>query len=63
VTDRGVGLAADRLFTAFFTTKPNGMGMDLSICCSIMEAHNGRLWATTNAPHGATFQFILPVNT
>ena len=65
VTDCGVGIAAedaDRLFNAFFTTKPGGMGMGLSICRSIMEAHNGRLWATANVPHGATFQFTLPVN-
>jgi PAS domain S-box-containing protein len=63
VTDSGVGFSAenaDRLFTAFFTTKSNGMGMGLSICRSIIEAHNGRLWATANAPHGATFQFTLP---
>jgi signal transduction histidine kinase len=65
VTDCGVGIAAedsDRLFNAFFTTKPGGMGMGLSICRSIMEGHNGRLWATANVPHGATFQFTLPVN-
>jgi PAS domain S-box-containing protein len=65
VTDCGVGVSAenaDRLFNAFFTTKSNGMGMGLSICRSIMEAHGGRLWATTNIPHGATFQFTLPVS-
>jgi PAS domain S-box-containing protein len=65
VTDCGVGIAAenaDRLFNAFFTTKASGMGMGLSICRSIMEAHGGRLWATANLPHGATFQFTLPVN-
>lgn len=64
VTDCGVGIStenADRLFKAFFTTKSTGMGMGLSICQSIMEAHGGRLWATPNIPHGATFQFILPV--
>ena len=65
VTDCGVGISAenaDRLFNAFFTTKSGGMGMGLSICRSIMEAHGGRLWATANVPHGATFQFTLPVN-
>jgi PAS domain S-box-containing protein len=65
VTDCGVGISAenaDRLFNAFFTTKSSGMGMGLSICRSIVEAHDGRLWATANLPHGATFQFTLPVN-
>jgi signal transduction histidine kinase len=65
VTDCGVGMpteSADRLFEAFFTTKPNGMGMGLSICRSIIEAHGGRLWATENLPHGVTLQFSLPVN-
>ncbi len=65
VTDCGPGISAesaDRLFSAFFTTKSGGMGMGLSICRSIVEAHGGRLWATANIPHGATFQFTLPVN-
>jgi PAS domain S-box-containing protein len=65
VADCGVGIAAenvDRLFNAFFTTKSGGMGMGLSICRSIIEAHGGRLWATANLPQGATFQFTLPVN-
>jgi PAS domain S-box-containing protein len=65
VTDCGVGIAAenvDRLFNPFFTTKSGGMGMGLSICRSIMEAHGGRLWATATVPHGSMFQFTLPVN-
>jgi signal transduction histidine kinase len=65
VTDCGVGISAengDRLFNAFFTTKSSGMGMGLSICRSIIEAHGGRLWTTANVPHGSTFQFTLPVN-
>jgi C4-dicarboxylate-specific signal transduction histidine kinase len=63
VTDSGLGLdlvRADRLFEAFFTTKPEGMGMGLSICRSIIDAHGGRLWASPNLPNGAVFQFILP---
>jgi PAS domain S-box-containing protein len=65
VTDCGVGIStenADRLFNPFFTTKSSGMGMGLSICRSIIDVHGGRLWATANLPHGATFQFTVPVN-
>jgi PAS domain S-box-containing protein len=63
VRDWGPGLkpdSLDRLFDAFYTTKPDGMGMGLSICRSIIEAHGGRLWATANVPRGASFQFTLP---
>jgi signal transduction histidine kinase len=63
VGDSGPGMTAesfDRLFKAFHTTKPAGMGMGLSICRSIVEAHGGRIWATANAPRGAIFQFTLP---
>jgi PAS domain S-box-containing protein len=64
VEDSGIGIGPEhaRLFNAFFTTKPDGMGMGLSICRSIIEAHDGRLWAKANVPHGATFLFTLPLN-
>jgi len=64
VEDSGLGLDAanaDRIFDAFFTTKPGGMGMGLSISTSIVEAHGGRLWASPNLPHGTTFHFTLPI--
>jgi PAS domain S-box-containing protein len=62
VRDSGPGLkpqSLDHLFDPFYTTKPAGMGMGLSICRSIIEAHGGRLWATANAPRGAAFQFTV----
>lgn len=65
VKDTGAGIdpaIADRIFESLFTTKPDGMGMGLSICRSIIEAHGGRLWASPNAPHGAIFQFTLPAD-
>ena len=63
VCDSGPGLAPEafgRLFEAFHTTKSSGMGMGLSICRSIIEAHGGRVWASVNEPRGAVFQFTLP---
>jgi C4-dicarboxylate-specific signal transduction histidine kinase len=65
VRDSGPGLnpeSLERLFDPFYTTKPGGMGMGLSICRSIMEAHGGRVWAAANVPHGASFHFSLPVH-
>jgi PAS domain S-box-containing protein len=62
VRDSGPGFAPadiDRVFEAFHSTKPSGLGLGLSICRSIIEAHNGRLWASANQPRGASFQFAL----
>ena len=64
VHDRGTGIQPehmDRLFDAFFSTKPSGLGIGLRICASIVSAHAGRIWATNNDGVGATFGFSLPV--
>jgi signal transduction histidine kinase len=63
VKDSGPGLvpaSLEQLFTPFYTTKPGGLGMGLSICRSIIEAHGGRLWVTANVPQGAIFHFTVP---
>jgi signal transduction histidine kinase len=63
VSDSGIGLPEEepeRVFEAFFTTKPQGTGMGLSISRRIIESHGGRLWASANGGRGATFQFTLP---
>ena len=62
VRDSGTGLSseADCVFTPFFTTKANGMGLGLPISRSLVEGHGGRLWATSNSPYGAVFSFTLP---
>jgi PAS domain S-box-containing protein len=65
VSDTGVGLPpnhADKVFNAFFTTKPHGIGMGLRISCSIIESHGGRLWAAENPPRGAKFSLTLPTH-
>jgi C4-dicarboxylate-specific signal transduction histidine kinase len=65
VKDTGVGIDpddADRIFESFFTTKRHGMGMGLSICKSIIEAHGERLWTSPNTPHGTIFQFTLAIS-
>ena len=64
VRDSGVGIdpeAASRLFDALYTTKPNGMGLGLSICQTIISAHGGRIWATNDSRPGATLSFSLPL--
>ena len=64
VRDSGPGLSSesvDRVFDAFYTTKPGGMGMGLSICRSIVEAHGGRIWASRDVGPGGIFQVTLPV--
>ncbi len=63
VCDSGPGIDSehrDRVFESFYTTKPSGMGLGLSICRSIVDAHGGRLWADANEPAGAVFRFTLP---
>jgi signal transduction histidine kinase len=63
VSDSGIGLPGEepeRIFEAFFTTKPQGTGMGLSISRRIVESHGGRLWASPNTRRGTTFQFTLP---
>ena len=65
ISDTGVGVDsenADRVFDAFYTTKPEGMGLGLSICRSIVEAHGGRLWTRPNAPGGSVFCITLPTS-
>lgn len=65
VHDSGPGLSAalvDRIFAPFYSTKPDGLGMGLSICRSIVEAHDGRLWASADEPGGAVFHFTIPVD-
>jgi predicted ATPase/signal transduction histidine kinase len=65
VEDTGAGISSqdvERVFEPLFTTKPNGMGMGLSICRSIIEAHGGRLWATPRQPSGSAFRFTLPAD-
>ena len=64
IGDSGPGLASaavERLFDAFYTTKPGGLGLGLSICRSIIEAHGGQLWASPRAPHGTAFHFTVPI--
>ena len=66
VADTGIGIGSqdiDRIFNPLFTTKSDGMGMGLSICRAIIEAHEGRLWFTPNKPRGAVFHFTLQANT
>ena len=63
ISDTGTGIDVanvDRVFSALFTTKAAGMGMGLSICRSIIESHEGRIWATAGSARGTTFHFELP---
>jgi signal transduction histidine kinase len=64
VRDSGPGIdpeALERVFQPFYTSKDTGLGMGLSICRTLIEAHDGRLWASANLPHGAVFTFTLPL--
>lgn len=64
ICDNGGGMSPEifeRIFNPFFTTKPNGLGIGLSISYSIIEAHNGNIWATANPDRGSTFKFTLPI--
>ena len=66
IEDTGTGLdptIGERIFEPFFTTKSDGLGMGLSICRSIVEAHGGRLWASPRAPHGTALCFTIPIGT
>jgi signal transduction histidine kinase len=63
IADSGCGIElskTDQIFEAFFTTKPEGTGMGLCICRSILEAHRGRIWGSPNRPHGSILRFTLP---
>src|SRR6266481_332620 len=63
IRDAGIGVTPElqgRLFSPFYTTKPHGMGLGLSICRSIVESHGGRIWACRNDGAGMTFKFVIP---
>jgi signal transduction histidine kinase len=63
IRDSGIGIdetIRERIFTPLFSTKPTGMGMGLSICRTIVEAHGGRLWASAATPYGTDFRFAIP---
>ncbi len=65
IADTGVGIDpsnVDQIFKPLFTTKEHGMGMGLSICRSIIESHNGRIWVSAGQERGSTFQLVLPTN-
>jgi len=65
VTDRGKGIAPEdleRVFEPFVTTKPQGMGLGLAVCRTIVSAHAGRIWAAPNADAGTTFHFTVPIS-